>query len=226
MRYLLLLLCFCAKADFRDSLYLYWFAGSVPGVALTSSNVVSVYHVTGAFTSVQIGDQSGVLPGLCTGFVSDGICGGSVQNCEWGHQYNNVTNDSFFFYTCRPVTLGITPIQTNVTVGSQVVWLDNADATWKSATITFAPTGTVYNFPDGETGFYQVMIFTGSTPVSGSSGSPVFTPRGEYVGAVTATSFVTNGILHALYPSGSTYLRPASPGAAGLSALFNSDPDR
>lgn len=227
MKYLLFLLCLCARSAAPINLpYFYWFINNVPAVALTSSNIVSVDHATGSFSSVQIGDQHGILSGLCTGFVTDGVCGGSIQDCQWSHQYNNITNDSYFFYTCRPVTLGITYIQTNVTVGSHVVVLDNVDNTWKSATINFTTGGTVYTFPDGETAYYEVMIFEGFTPVSGTSGSPVFTPIGDYVGNVTATSSVTNGILHALYPSGARYRPRGSDGAAGLSALFNSDPDR
>lgn len=229
MRFLLFLfLALGVRADWKSDLRVYWFNNTHPGIALTASNIVSVEHVTGNVTSVQIGDHNGILSGLCTGFISDGVCGGSVQNCQWGRRFKQETNDSFFFHTCRPVTTGIQYIQTNTTVGSHVTILSVVDKLWHNATVNYADGGFVYSFPDGETAYLETMICEGWNPAS-ASGSAVFTPTGDYVGTINASSAVTNAIIHTFYPSGSTY-RPATPvntgGAAGLSALFNSDPDR
>lgn len=228
MKYLLLLFCFCARADWKTTQVFYWFNNTQPSVAVTASNIISIDHATGTVGAVQIGDYTGILPGLCTSFISDGVCGGSIQNCQWGHQYNNVTNDIYAFYTCRPVASGISYVYTNVIAGLDITWFSIADSTWYNGTITFDFTPQLVTFTDGSTAVYAPFIFNGHQAVSGDSGSPIFTRTGDFIGCVSSAAGggQTNGKY--LFPSG-VHTRPVNPnvpGTAGLSALFNSDPDR
>jgi hypothetical protein len=229
MRYLFLLLCLCARGDWRTNQVFYWLTDH-PSVAITSTNILNIQHASGSITSAQIGDQTGVLSGLCTGFISDGVCGGSIQNCTWGHQYNNVTNDAYLFLTCRPVTNGITYVVTNATVGMGVSWFSIITRQWYTGQVTLTQSPFPYTFPDGMVANYGTVTFDGPVSVAGDSGSPVFDQLGSLIGALAArdtTSFpgTTNNVAYYLWPSG-VKTRPLSSGVNGLADLFNSDPDR
>lgn len=231
MRFLVLLfLCLSARAaSWQSSIPFYWYNDTHPGVALSSSNISGIFHASGSVSAVQVGDQNGINAGLCTGFISDGVCGGSVQNCQWGLRYRNVTNDSFLFFTCRAINTQPSYVATNVAVGAPVTWFSLADRTWYNGVVTIndEPTsGFLYTFPDGETGWFYTMTFTaGGGPTGGNSGSPVFTVNGDYIGSA---AYVDGGnlVALALYPSGAQHRPPSSPATAGLASLFNSDPDR
>ncbi len=228
--YLFFILCFYARADWRTNQVFYWFNNTQPAVAITSTNILNIQHATGSVTSVEIGDQTGILTNLCTGFISDGVCGGSIQNCTWGHQYNNVTNDAYLFVTCRPVTNGITYVVTNAVVGMGVSWFSTITRQWYNGQVTLTQAPFPYTFPDGMVANYGTVTFNGPVSVSGDSGSPVFDQLGSLIGALAArdsTSFpgTTNNVAYYLWPSG-VQTRPPTSGVAGLGAFFNSDPDR
>lgn len=227
MRTLAILFLFGTQllGDWKADVRWYYFSGVIPGVAVTSSNVISCEHSSGSFTAVQVGDTGGVLSGLCTGFVADGICGGSVQNCEWGRQHKNETNDVYLFYTCRPVVLGITPIATNIISGLNLTWWSILDEVWYNGTIIFDFPGTLHNFADGETGYESVFIFNGHQAQSGDSGSPIYTETGELAGVVTAQGGGGTTIGRYLWPSGAQ-TRSQVAFHPGVAQLFNSDPDR
>lgn len=222
---LFLLLCWqTAFADWKADVKWYWFTGPTPAVAVTSSNIVNVFHATGSVSSVSIGDITGPLPGLCTGFVTDGVCGGSVANCTWTHHHNNEYNDAYLFYTCRPMTEGITYVATNLVVGRKVTWWSRVDEVWYDGTITFAFEEGLHSFPDGESAWYGLFVFDGHQAVSGDSGSPCYTTNGDYAGTVSGQSGSQTRVKY-LFPSGARH-RPPPDAAAGLAGLFNGDPDK
>jgi hypothetical protein len=195
-------------------------------MAITATNILGCEHASGSVSGVQIGNSLGIDTNLCTAFVSDGVCGGSVQNCTWGHQYNNSTNDTFLFLTCRPVTNGITYIVTNPPVGLAVVWYSIARLQWFTGTVTFHDSPTDYTFPDGMHAVGGLITFNGTIAIGGDSGSPVFNTVGDLVGVVTGTAGPDTAANY-LWPDAAR-TRPTTngnSGVAGLGALFNSDPD-
>jgi len=218
-------------ADWKSDLVVYWMTGH-PSIAITSSNIFGIEHAAGSFTGVSIGDQTGPLSGLCTGFVTDGVCGGSVQNCTWTRRYRNSTNDAFLYRTCRPLSSGISYVATNTVPGTPVQWLSIVDRVWYTGTVFGDCCGFPYTFPDGMVAYYGVLYFDGHMPVAGDSDSPLFARNQDgvhwdFAGAVAGTDS-GHVVAYFLWPEGVQY-RPSSPAVisnVGLSQLFNSDPDR
>lgn len=229
MKLILTLLLFVQSVTaslWQTNQYFYWFSGATPAVALTPDWLINIDHATGSVTSVQIGDQTGVLPAYCTTFVN---CPTSIQNCEWVRDHKNLYNDTYGFIACRPLTNGITYIQTNMIGGvTQVSWFSAVSRTWISGTVQSVVSEELRTFGDGSKAWFGVCIFQGQQAISGDSGSPVFTADGDYIGAVKSISGVDLTLAYFLYPEAAQY-RPASSTTVNLgvlSGLFNSDPDR
>lgn len=212
MRFIwILALCLCGRAaDWKDVQPILWFNNVNPGIALTASVVHQIDHAVGSVTRIQIGDQTGILPSMCTGLVTAGSCP-QMQDCEWDRDHNNVFNDTIQFVTCRPLTCPITYIATNIFVGQPIVWFQTSTKTWLSSTLSFTfPFGDhVETFSGGETGWAGSCIMA-ATPAGGDSGSPVFTTNGDFIGSVVGLAAPTGGVINYLYPNGSQY-RPANP---------------
>jgi len=218
-----------ASADWKSSQVIYFYSATHPAVMLTTNTVSGIQHASGSVSAIQIGDQNGINTNLCTAFISDGVCGGSIPNCEWGHITNNLVVDVYLFSTCRPLTNGLTQVVTNLAVGSPVVIYALLSKTWHNATLTSnnEAIGFVTTFDDGSTGFFYTSTVTNpGLPTSGQSGSLVFTQNGVFIGHLSGLDGGDFALM-SLYPNGVTYgSTSSSSGAAGLSALFNSDPDR
>jgi len=224
MKYLLLLLCLCARADWKADQRFYWFNNTTPGVAITPSVVHDINHAVGSVTSVQIGDQTGVLASYCTGFTDPSSPCGSVQNCTWPHTYNNVVNDALNFLTCRPMTVGITYIATNYTASTGIVWFSAVSRVWITGTITSMTPGFLYTLPDSSKAWYGTVTFNGQQAVSGDSGSPVFNLAGDFIGSVAALD-TGQTVAYYLYPAGATY-RPIGGGGSigpGFGSVYDDD---
>lgn len=194
----------CFAYQWQTNQIFYLFANSYFGVALTTNRIHSVDHIAGGYTSVQIGDQTGVLTNYCTGLVSD-QCGFS-QACEWNRLYKAETNDIIHFVTCRPMTLGITTIATNIVENvTRVSWFSNARRIWISGTIINYFGEHTANLSDGSKAWNGLVIFDGPQAISQDSGSPVFTENGDFVCSVTSITNDGRTVGGFAYPEGSQY---------------------
>jgi hypothetical protein len=194
------LLCISALGDWKADQFFYLFNGSTPGVALNTNTIFCIDHAVTGTTSVQIGDQNGLLPSYCTTFIN---CPTSIQNCQWLYNHVNVTNDRLLFITCRPLTNGITRIATNVTVGTPVTWFSNVTRAWIDGAITFITDESPVTFPDNSIATIGMFIFDGPQAVSGDSGSPVFvSSSGDFVGSVSALAGGGTTVGKWAYPHG------------------------
>jgi hypothetical protein len=216
-----------AASPWQTNQLFYLWTNNCAGIALTTNVIHGIDHAVGSLSDVQIGNYSGRLSGYCTASVN---CPAPIPNCTWVYDHLNVTNDRLLFITCRPITNGIAYIQTNMTAGDSLVWFSTVSQDWITATLAFDIPEGVVTFADGMTAYTGIGIMQGQQGVSGDSGSPVFTANGDFCGSVNAISGSDLTIFKYAYPGDSQY-RPVSPGlnikgAAGLSGLFNSDPDR
>lgn len=218
---------FSLKAGWKESQIFFWFNSTTPAVAVTSSNIVNIEHATGSVTGVQIGNPIGIDTNLCTGFVTDGVCGGSIADCQWGRNYKLETNDVYLFHTCRPVTSGIAYVNTNGIVSMPIVWYSAARLQWFTGFITHVEPIVLETFGSGEQALYGQYWIDGTLAIAGDSGSPMFDTQGNFMGCVAATAGgpALPNFVYFLFPL-NVMARPPTGGAAGLGALFNSDPDR
>lgn len=214
-------------ADWKDTQLFYYFDGHIAGVAITTNVVHSVQHVASLFSSVQIGNSTGVLPSYCTTFTSPSSPCGSIQNCQWIADHVNVTFDAYQFITCRPVTNGITYVATNLYEGRPIVWWSDQRHTWLSGSMWFYNPISVETYADGSTAQYGTFAFyTATPPIEGDSGSPAFTIEGDFIGSIGQT-MPGAGLGSFAIPSNARY-RPATSvpkRASNFGAYFNHDTD-
>lgn len=226
----LLLTLGCSAQWNRDFQKFYWFNGSptngIAGVAISPVHIQNINHAVAGVGAVNIGNTNGPEASYCTAFLPPEHPCGSVQNCSWPITHAD-SNDIEMLTTCRPMTIGIAYVITNVYTGQPIVWYSNISRQWISGNVIYdGPQSTNNNFGVGTTR-EGLFIFDGPVAQAGDSGSPVFTLRGEFAGAMSGYSFPGGGITnmvakYALPPDSRTY--PTAPVDNSASFLNYFDP--
>jgi len=230
MKKLFLLLILCGKLNaasyaWQTNQVFYWF-NYASGIALSTNVVAAASHAASVYTSCQIGNSTGVLTNLCTGFNVDCM----ELDCTWGRDHLNVLIDTMWHIPCRPVTNGITYIAnvTNLVVGTPVVWYSQVAHQWIEAQVYAKCCHGDDTFADGMTGTYGLIDFIGQQPVGGDSSSPIFTLDGDYIGGVWSISSTNLFAASYMFPNNAT-LRPVTPTPpspqGSIGTILNSDPD-
>jgi len=229
MKKLFLLIALCCKLQgatyaWQDTQVFYWF-NYAAGICVSSNVVCAASHAASVYTSCQIGNSTGVLTNLCTGFNVDCM----ELNCDWKRDHINVLIDTMWQIPCRPYTNGITYIAnvTNLVAGTPVVWYSQVSHAWINAEVYAKCCHEDDTFADGMTGTYGLIDFIGQQPQYGDSSSPIFTLAGDYIGGVWSISGTNMFSASYMFPNNAT-LRPTAPStsplAEGLSSLLNPSP--
>lgn len=188
-------------------------------VALTTDAIHGINHATGGISGLQIGDQTGILPAFCTGFVAS-TCG-ETQNCVWCRDHTRIYNDTLLFVTGRPIAIGIAYVAVTPVPGAAIFWFSTNSKTWIPGVVVGAFGLHEETFADGSKAQVGILQFSGQQAISGDSGSPVFTATGEFIASIAALGGGGTTIAYWAYPTGSQTRPAGAGGPTGAAYAFS-----